>query len=717
MEIVAGGAALPPPAADRQTPFSRTLPVPHDALDPVRLGPEEKLRILLARASPSDIETFESLDLAPIDPAEIEGVATFLQREAGAALEIETLGGADCLLASLDAIDERIEKARAAGRPFHVLHLICHGLKGGPSVPAALVLPLGGGDARAVRVSEDEIAECLGPRARAGAGPWVVTLASCWTARDAQEHALKGVARRLLLYGVPAVAAMQQRLSVAAAEVFARQFYLSLVADGRPDLAMNAAREALWRRRERASLSGIEHGMWAVPVLFQRYDRRPLFERTGTPAAGSVATAAREAAARDPEPIPYEQLASADPEGMVRGLLRPVAAALPVSGSGMPSLTAIQSLVEAMRRADPVAEEERPPEPYRLKDDPLLASPRPRMDLSGFDPAARDAPDGLPPLQLPPRVGRQLATALKLGRHVILTGPPGTGKTSLAVKIAAFARSQGYCAGGRTVTASVDWTTFDTLGGNVPERGGALRFRPGLVTAAVQSGEWLIIDEINRAEIDKAFGELFTLLSGQRVSLSYTVGGRRVRLLPPGDDTFGEGHDFLVHPHWRLIGTMNVYDKASLFSMSAALKRRFAFIDVPLPDPPDYDRILTGFYEDPVLQGDFVALNTLLADDEHPVRRIRGIGPALARDIVAYLKERPETAAERMADVVSLFLLPQWEGLEEPQVQAISRALEALQLADGDLRWLRDQLCDMYPYFARQQIHCPPEAAEGTGGR
>lgn len=43
-----------------------------------------------------------------------------------------------------------------------------------------------------------------------------------------------------------------------------------------------------------------------------------------------------------------------------------------------------------------------------------------------------------------------------------------------------------------------------------------------------------------------------------------------------------EDYNYIIHPNWRVIGTMNVYDKSSLFNLSFALMRRFAFIEIDL---------------------------------------------------------------------------------------------------------------------------------------
>jgi MoxR-like ATPase len=150
--------------------------------------------------------------------------------------------------------------------------------------------------------------------------------------------------------------------------------------------------------------------------------------------------------------------------------------------------------------------------------------------------------------------------------------------------------------------ATDQWTTIDTIGGYLPSATapGQLDFQPGFVTTAIQHQRTLIIDEINRADIDKAFGELFTLLSGSAVDLPYLYRdpivpasvSRRIRLATEEAVDDPQFETIRMPNWWRLIGSMNDADKASLKRLSYAFIRRFAFVPVNIPKPDIYNTLI-----------------------------------------------------------------------------------------------------------------------------
>ena len=82
-------------------------------------------------------------------------------------------------------------------------------------------------------------------------------------------------------------------------------------------------------------------------------------------------------------------------------------------------------------------------------------------------------------------------------------------------------------------------------------------------------GHWLIIDEFNRAHIDTALGEALT-----------TLGGSQALLVNCEDSTYRK---LPIPKDFRIIGTLNSFDRNYLNQISEALKRRFSFVEVLPP--------------------------------------------------------------------------------------------------------------------------------------
>ncbi len=179
-------------------------------------------------------------------------------------------------------------------------------------------------------------------------------------------------------------------------------------------------------------------------------------------------------------------------------------------------------------------------------------------------------------------------SALRRRRNLILYGPPGTGKTFLARRLAWLELGSTDMTRVELVQFHPSYSYEDFVQGFRPDDQGIFRLTLGVLLEfchrATQDPDkpyFLLIDEINRGNLGRIFGELLLLLEADKRGPAHAV---RLPYSPP------HAPRFFVPDNLYVIGTMNTADR-SLAPLDYALRRRFAFVKMQ----PEFGEPLQGF--------------------------------------------------------------------------------------------------------------------------
>ncbi len=229
---------------------------------------------------------------------------------------------------------------------------------------------------------------------------------------------------------------------------------------------------------------------------------------------------------------------------------------------------------------------------------------------------------------------------IDLGYPILLYGPPGNGKTTIAEHILT------YIGGGEDTFYEIEGTEgmneYHIIGGFHPlsmSGNSALAeqfvYKHGIVARAVFDRKNLLIDEFTRAP-SSAYSGLFMLLSLGKLPLEY----KETTLTKPDG--------------WVLIATANFGDEGT-YRLSSALKRRFVPIDISYPSSSTERTLLTSITPD--LDEKVVEGILTFADETRAIwKKDRGIPQGLSTDGVIRMARYCELSMKQGSDHVSAFM-------------------------------------------------------------
>jgi MoxR-like ATPase len=251
-------------------------------------------------------------------------------------------------------------------------------------------------------------------------------------------------------------------------------------------------------------------------------------------------------------------------------------------------------------------------------DDTIESEARDTPEASAFPaPPSYTVEDALRELFLSRERIEHFLAVWRLKKNLILQGAPGVGKSFVARRLAYTLIGARDPSRVETVQFHQSYSYEDFVQGYRPSGDGGFKLQDGVFhrfrrTALSNPGEphVFIIDEINRGNLSKIFGELMLLIESDKRSTEW---GTQLAYAKPGEPKF------YVPDNLYILGMMNTADR-SLSMVDYALRRRFAFATLePMFRAEKFRAILgergvPGAVTDAIIRG-MSDLNNAIADD------------------------------------------------------------------------------------------------------
>ena len=233
-------------------------------------------------------------------------------------------------------------------------------------------------------------------------------------------------------------------------------------------------------------------------------------------------------------------------------------------------------------------------------------------------------------------------------KNIILQGAPGVGKSFMAKRLAYSIMNVADKNRVEVVQFHQSYSYEDFIMGYRPAEEGLFERKNGSFYNFCKKAEqdadnkyFFIIDEINRGNLSKIFGELFLLIEADKRDNVY------VQLLYSDEK-------FSIPSNVYIIGTMNTADR-SLAMMDYALRRRFSFVNIEPAFESDgfikYQNNLDNYYFNRLI--DVVKLmNVEIAKDES-----LGRGFMIGHSYFCNLENTPNLLNE-LSDIVEYEIIP-----------------------------------------------------------